>query len=131
VVDKKGYKLLHLSSGMVYEHQAVYRSHYPGYDKRYHIHHIDHDKLNNDISNLIALPRMLHWHVHHEAKRINRHLTRQEIVDKWLNGTSHYGSMRTEQETIERNELRIFKKRRNRLKMHFNQMKSYYTYFVF
>lgn len=36
----------------------------------FHVHHIDLDKTNNDISNLVALPRVLHGKYHAAIMRI-------------------------------------------------------------
>jgi hypothetical protein len=131
-LNERGYIVLELESGYtVLEHIAVYRSHFPNYDKRYHIHHIDHNKLNNSISNLIALPRMLHFHVHHEAKRRKQPLNRQEVINMWLSGVKHYGPIRTDKETAERTAKRAVKKANKRLAIPTQKAKSYHCYFCF
>jgi hypothetical protein len=45
-------------------HIAVYNKHHCSVPKGWVIHHIDFSCDNNDINNLIALPRMFHRHVH-------------------------------------------------------------------
>jgi hypothetical protein len=66
-------------------HRYVWIKFNGGIPKDYHIHHIDHNKDNNDISNLILISKQEHS-IHHgknnvEKMRImaeeNRHLTKE------------------------------------------------------
>jgi predicted nucleic acid-binding Zn-ribbon protein len=76
-VDKDGYKCS--NDGRI--HRILYYHYHPDTDKKWHIHHIDHNKLNNDITNLIALPEKVHNKVHRQSKKLGRYLTRQECND--------------------------------------------------
>ena len=48
---------------------------YLGYDitECYHVHHIDHDRENNKINNLVAIPKTLHSLYHKLHKRLVSH----------------------------------------------------------
>lgn len=53
-------------------HRLIFEDHYnvtilPWVD----VHHIDHDKLNNNISNLTLMPHMDHWRLHNTG--VNHH----------------------------------------------------------
>lgn len=43
-------------------------------DGEIHVHHIDHDRDNNHISNLVALPKKLHYQYHYTINRIGQEL---------------------------------------------------------
>lgn len=48
------------------DYRKAYRRHYGiEFGPEYHVHHIDGDRKNNDIDNLILLPRTLHKKLHH------------------------------------------------------------------
>lgn len=47
-----------------YLHREFYFSRYPKHNRSYDVHHIDGDKSNNNIDNLIAIPRELHINIH-------------------------------------------------------------------
>lgn len=89
-------------------HRAVWRYHYGEIPKGFHIHHIDGDKSNNDISNLALLSPLAHAKLHGanqspetlERKRENcdniRHLTKawhgSEAGAEWHK--AHYEQMK-------------------------------------
>lgn len=51
---------------MAEKYREKYKRHYGiEFGKNYVIHHIDEDRTNNDISNLILLPHVLHSKYHH------------------------------------------------------------------
>ena len=65
---KSGYYLHSASKGNenIRLHRAVYEYYNGKIPKGYQIHHIDHDKSNNDISNLIMLSKKEHLDRHKE-----------------------------------------------------------------
>ncbi len=68
-----------------------YEKHYGPIPKRHHVHHRDHDKLNDSIDNLICLDPEMHalWHKH-ETKLAKAELL--EFVGDWRDiilGTPH------------------------------------------
>lgn len=53
-------------------YREKYKRHYGiDFGKEYHVHHIDGDRSNNDIDNLILLPSELHRMLHHAADELN------------------------------------------------------------
>lgn len=49
-------------------HREIYYKHYPTQPRYYDVHHIDGNKQNNKITNLIAIPRELHDEIHKRMK---------------------------------------------------------------
>lgn len=47
-------------------HRYLYEKEHGEIPKGYEIHHVDHNPLNNDLSNLIALPQSEHKKIHKE-----------------------------------------------------------------
>lgn len=47
----------------------------------YEIHHIDHDRKNNDIDNLVALPKKLHRRYHYYRNKLLSDLDRMPIEE--------------------------------------------------
>lgn len=45
-------------------HRVVWKRHFGPIPEGYHVHHIDENGLNNDISNLVALPESEHHALH-------------------------------------------------------------------
>ena len=76
-VNDSGYILL--DSKLL--HRTVYFCSYPKEDRTKDIHHIDCDKRNNAITNLIALSKHHHKLVHERINKMGRFLTREEIVN--------------------------------------------------
>ena len=80
------------------KYREKYIKHHGEPPEGWHIHHIDGDRKNNDIDNLIAIPPKLHvwihdvyrktvkvWEVSEDGTRQNEkgfHPTRKEILDK-------------------------------------------------
>lgn len=62
-----------------FEHRNIYYSQYPETNKKWHIHHIDGNKSNNDIKNLIALPSALHVAVHDLIFKNKTSFTKREL----------------------------------------------------
>ena len=66
----------------VYKNQLLHRSIYAQFHKipsGYVIHHIDCNKLNNHIDNLIALPRILHDILHQKMYERKEIFNRNQI----------------------------------------------------
>lgn len=60
------------ASGYVREHRLVVEAHIGRYlEPTEEVHHIDHNKLNNDISNLIVLSKSEHASLHAQERRNN------------------------------------------------------------
>ena len=64
----------------VYKHREDYYDNYRDTPRWWHIHHIDCDKSNNTIKNLIALPPALHFSIHNMITKSKTNLTRKEIL---------------------------------------------------
>src|SRR5882672_4526506 len=75
---KDGY--LVTASGQV-EHREVWKTHFGPIPRGWDVHHIDFDKSNNDIENLIALPHQFHNKIHYQMARGRPLYTREEL---WL-----------------------------------------------
>jgi hypothetical protein len=56
--------------------------HYPSRERRLHVHHIDGNKQNNSIDNLIGLEPAFHEYVHSMPKLPSR-LEIVEMYDAW------------------------------------------------
>lgn len=64
-ITKKGYNRLWINGRQIMEHVLVWETHHgrkvpPGHD----VHHIDHDKLNNDPANLLLVTKLEHKRIH-------------------------------------------------------------------
>lgn len=59
-VMKNGYVRIQTEQGWVYEHQYVWEQHYGKIPNGFVIHHIDHNRKNNNINNLTLLPKKRH-----------------------------------------------------------------------
>ena len=55
---------VHIRQGVGYLHQEVWKSVHGEIPAGYHIHHIDHNTLNNDIGNLEAVEKYKHMKSH-------------------------------------------------------------------
>lgn len=64
------------------EHRIVYTKAHGPIPEDYDIHHIDHNKKNNDIANLIALPQGVHGHIHYLMRVSGQIMNREEIMTK-------------------------------------------------
>lgn len=40
----------------------------------FHVHHIDHNRDNNDIENLVAIPNDLHWKYHNSCSERSQYI---------------------------------------------------------
>ena len=76
--DQTGYYLnstLHIRL-----HRAVYEYYYGKIPNGYHVHHVDHDKANNDPDNLIALSRSDHLKLHEDELTCEQREARVENI---------------------------------------------------
>lgn len=109
---KNGYKML---SPILSEHRHIYTNVHGKIQPGWVIHHIDENKLNNDIGNLIALPERLHNKIHDYMRKRRVHLDRhscEEFLKKFLKGISPKAYKRSERKKT-RKQLR---KERGKLK---------------
>jgi len=75
----------------VYLHREIYKDHYGGIPEGMEIHHKDHDKSNNNPSNLEALTPQQHRQHHEEhltdeqreLRRLNLELNARPAASKW------------------------------------------------
>lgn len=63
-----------------FEHRVVCTKEHGPIPKDWHVHHCDHDKLNNHPDNLIALPPAMHERVHSKDQSLGRCQTRAELL---------------------------------------------------
>lgn len=59
-----GYKRIYISGNRIYEHQYIWELHNGIIPENCVIHHIDGNKLNNNISNLQCISRSEHNKIH-------------------------------------------------------------------
>jgi hypothetical protein len=83
IVESQGYLRIKMpyhpnanKSGYIYYHRYIVEQHL-GYilDKTYDVHHIDENKKNNDISNLVAIKHDAHLRIH----MLKRHKEKREL----------------------------------------------------
>jgi len=60
----KGYRRIYHGGRLRMEHVVVWEQHHGPVPDGHQIHHIDHNKLNNDISNLEAVDSVTHKRIH-------------------------------------------------------------------
>lgn len=76
----------------VYEHRLVYERMIGKIPEGFHIHHIDGNRGNNDISNLMAIDGRIHNSL--EMRRI-RKMMKEDVTAKMLETRSKHGSCRS------------------------------------
>lgn len=69
ITDSKGYIRVYYKKFSIYEHRLVYRIHKGNIRKGFQVHHIDQNKLNNNIENLKVLRWDIHFTLHRELRR--------------------------------------------------------------
>jgi len=52
---------------MKFNYRNLYEKHYGKIPNNWDIHHIDFNHNNNDIKNLIAVPKLVHMVIHHSG----------------------------------------------------------------
>lgn len=71
-----------------YEHREVYKQYNGNIQAGWDVHHIDRDKTNNTIENLIALPHNLHFAVHqldYRKRERNNKTQLEALLKTYLN----------------------------------------------
>lgn len=123
-------------------HRICYLNEFPDTPRHYHIHHIDCNKLNNTLDNLIAIPEKVHFKIHNEIIRLGRIIQRWEIkhyVDQYY-GILHkveslrkvIGNSSNSQKTLKEYRYKLLKgagyeigkSKRNRLKKSSKRFRS-------
>ena len=74
-------------------HREMWKTFYDTPPKGWDIHHIDFDKTNNHIDNLIALPHAYHNKIHFEMDRGRPRYTREELWPKYLEFLDLYDTL--------------------------------------
>lgn len=69
-------------------HIAVWEYHNGDIPKRYHVHHIDENKTNNQIENLCLMPASIHRSFHSHEEKLRQHQQKQikimrELAVEW------------------------------------------------
>lgn len=84
--------------------------------KLYHIHHIDGDRNNNNISNLLLLPKTLHIKLHNFLKKINKFTINDIINIHNICNIDYYTDIMCEYYIFISNDIEIwYNYKRNRL----------------
>ena len=63
-----------------YLHRTLYLKHYKSIPTEWHIHHIDGNSLNNELSNLIAVHPRTHTAIHERQRKFKNLLNRDQIT---------------------------------------------------
>ena len=67
-ISSGGYKKIKNENGTwVFEHVYLYEKEFGKIPKGNVVHHVDEDKLNNDLSNLVCMTRGDHASLHHKS----------------------------------------------------------------
>lgn len=67
-------------------HRKLYSIYYGPIPMSWEVHHCDRNPKNNNIENLIALPKEIHRKVHREINKKGRNLSREEIIRQYGDG---------------------------------------------
>ena len=68
-------------------HRLVYEEAYGKCPHGWHVHHVNFNKRDNRLENLIAMPENLHVEIHRRMKQGNFKYTKdqiQEMIDPWI-----------------------------------------------
>lgn len=68
-LSRNGYPCISQGKHLTYLHRLVWEIHNGQIPEGYQIHHIDHDKKNWQIENLMMVDRKSHWEIHKVARR--------------------------------------------------------------
>ncbi len=75
------FKLQNKENTMGKAHRWKYKRTFGGIKHKHVIYHIDRNKKNNDINNLIELPQQFCNLMHNKQWRLQRALSREEIIE--------------------------------------------------
>lgn len=83
-ITKKGYVIICVNHKFVFKHRYIYEKVFGKIPEGKVIHHIDHNKLNNNIDNLVALTIGEHNSIHSKGKKQSHNIRSQKIcqIDK-------------------------------------------------
>lgn len=76
-------------------YRLLYETYYRYIPEDWEIHHIDYNHYNNDIENLVALPKELHRKLHQSYDKLCQYNLVECIENNWLNIHSGYVNNRT------------------------------------
>lgn len=93
---RNGYKLTEDGSNL--EHRAVWIEHHGAILSGWVVHHIDFDKQNNDIDNLVALPEHYHNRIHAEMRDGCFKYSKEYLMQKYYELKEHYATVVKEYE---------------------------------
>lgn len=82
-------------------HRLIYENEYGPIPKGYDIHHIDGNKLNNDLDNLVALSRKEHTSLHGEGSNNPRWVGGARVVKAGHKGNKQRYLLKYNDEKIE------------------------------
>lgn len=71
-VDPQGYKCMANSDTVIRLHRTIWQTHYGEIPPGWEVHHIDGNKANNMLENLLCLPRAEHRKLHNELRKHRR-----------------------------------------------------------
>lgn len=73
------------------DYRKIYKRHYGiDFGKEYHVHHIDGNRSNNDIDNLVLLPGKLHNKYHFQQQIVESQTFSTRITGNALQGQGYY-----------------------------------------
>jgi hypothetical protein len=76
-ITKQGYHLIYDGSSYVPAHRLKFK----GLDKDIIIHHIDGNKINNDLTNLYPCSKQVHREIHGQLERISYYLVQNGHIN--------------------------------------------------
>ena len=85
-----------------YEHREVYFKAHRKTPRNWQVHHINHKKNDNILSNLIAMPQVLHFYIHREAKSRGKKFSREEIERELIKYTALKDKIKTAQRELDK-----------------------------
>ena len=73
------------------DYRNIYKKHYGiNFDRKYAVHHIDGDRNNNKIDNLLLLPTELHARYHFYKTFVESAPVPTKITGNHINANNHY-----------------------------------------
>lgn len=75
-ITKQGYHLVYLDG----KYTPAHRVHFPDITPNEVVHHIDGDKLNNELDNLLKCSRQTHREIHGQLERLSYYLIQNRLI---------------------------------------------------